>query len=114
MKKNCWLLIFTALFLTGLQAQDTNTTAPIVTPGASPALTNAADTASSATNAAAAAPSKKKTARKKTARAAAAQKKIDADLKTTPLVAGPATVIASNVNVRGQAGLKGEVIGRLN
>jgi uncharacterized protein YgiM (DUF1202 family) len=35
------------------------------------------------------------------------------DLRTVPLIAGPAVVIASNVNVRGQAGLKGEVIGRL-
>jgi len=31
-----------------------------------------------------------------------------------PLVAGPATVVASNVNVRGQAKLKSEVVGRLN
>jgi len=30
-----------------------------------------------------------------------------------PLIAGPAIVIASNVNVRGQAGLKGEVITRV-
>jgi hypothetical protein len=43
----------------------------------------------------------------------AAKKKAEAELRTVPLVAGPATVIASNVNVRGQAGLKGEVIGRL-
>ncbi len=31
-----------------------------------------------------------------------------------PLVAGPAVVIASNVNVRGQAKLKSEIVGRVN
>jgi uncharacterized protein YgiM (DUF1202 family) len=30
-----------------------------------------------------------------------------------PLVAGPATVVASNVNVRGQAKLKSEVVTRI-
>ena len=35
------------------------------------------------------------------------------ELKTVPLVPGPATVAASHVNVRGQSNLKGEVIGHL-
>jgi uncharacterized protein YgiM (DUF1202 family) len=35
------------------------------------------------------------------------------ELKTIPLVAGPAVVAANRVNVRGQAGLKGEIIGRM-
>ena len=35
------------------------------------------------------------------------------ELKTVPLVPGPATVVASHVNVRGQAKLKSEVVTRL-
>ena len=35
------------------------------------------------------------------------------ELKTTPLVPGPAMVVASNVNVRGQAKLKSEVVTRI-
>ena len=33
--------------------------------------------------------------------------------QTVTLVAGPATVAADNVNLRGQAGLKGEVVGHV-
>lgn len=36
------------------------------------------------------------------------------DLRTVPLVAGPASVIASNVNVRGRAGLIGEVLTKIS
>ncbi len=115
MKLNCWL-IFAALFSSGLLAQQaTNTTppvAPIATPGAAPAVTNAAAPATSSTNAATAASAKPKTTKKKHAAAASAKKK-EAELRSVPLIGGPATVVASNVNVRGQAGLKGEVIGRL-
>jgi uncharacterized protein YgiM (DUF1202 family) len=115
MKLNCWL-IFAALFSTGLLAQQaTNTAAPapIATPGAAPAVTNVTAPASSATNAADTASTKKKAAKKKAATAAAAKKKAEAELRTVPLIGGPATVVANNVNVRGQAGLKGEVIGRI-
>ena len=35
------------------------------------------------------------------------------ELRTVPLVAGPAMVVASNVNVRGQAKLKSEVVTRV-
>jgi uncharacterized protein YgiM (DUF1202 family) len=113
MKLNCWLT-FAALFTTGLLAQQaTNSTAPapIATPGAAPAVTNAAAPATSSTNASTAASAKPKTSKKKSTTASA--KKKEAELRTVPLIGGPATVIASNVNVRGQAGLKGEVIGRL-
>src|SRR5689334_22519531 len=110
MKLNCWL-IFAALFSSGLLAQQaTNTTppaAPIATPGAAPAVTNAAAPATSSTNAGTAASAKPKTTKKKHA-AAASPKKKEAVLRTVPLIGGPATVVASNVNVRGQAGLKGE------
>lgn len=37
-----------------------------------------------------------------------------ADLHSTPLTAGPAVVVANRVNVRGRAGLIGEVIGKLS
>ena len=60
-------------------------------------------------------PEKKKTSKKKAEKRAAAKKKdMAAELKSLPLVAGPAVVIASNVNVRGQAKLKSEVVTRLN
>jgi len=42
------------------------------------------------------------------------KKDLASQLKTVPLVAGQATVIASNVNVRGQAKLNSEVITKLN
>src|SRR5262249_46511423 len=49
---------------------------------------------------------RKKTAAKKPAAPAP-------ELKTVPLVAGQAVVIANRVNVRSRAGLSGEVIGRM-
>jgi uncharacterized protein YgiM (DUF1202 family) len=112
MKRNCWL-IFAVLFSTGLLAQQaTNSTppAPVATPAASPAITNVATPPSTTTNASTTASAKKKAVKKKPA---ASAKKAEAELRTVPLVGGPATVVASNVNVRGKAGLKGEVIGRL-
>src|SRR5467141_3458567 len=110
MKKTC-CIIFSALLSTTLLAQQpTNPTppGPIKTPAAAPAATNLA---ADKTNASAAKLEKKKTKKKTTKQA----KKKDgaAELRSVPLVAGPAVVIGSNVNVRGQAGLKGEVLGRL-
>ena len=105
MKKTCWTF-FCAALSTALLAQSP---AAVETPAAAPALTNAS--LSENTNAAAAKPVKKKSPKKKTANPATVRKKdADADLRSVPLLPGPATVIASNVNVRGQAGLKGEVI----
>ena len=77
-------------------------------PAAAPAATLAPTTAK--TNAPAAKAGKKKAAKKK----AVAKKKAPApELMTVPLVAGPAMVVASNVNVRGQAKLKSEVVTRI-
>ena len=115
MKRNCWL-IFAALFSTGLLAQQaTNSTppAPVATPAASPAVTNVAVPVTSSTNASTAASAQKKAPSKKKNAATASSKKKTEELRTVPLLGGPATVIGSNVNVRGKAGLKGEVIGRL-
>jgi uncharacterized protein YgiM (DUF1202 family) len=110
MKTNVWLVIGMMLSC-GLYAQDlTNSpAASAIQPVApEPAAAVPAETAA-VTNAApakpkAAAPKKKSVAPKRAAAPA---------LRTIPLVAGPATVSARNVNIRGQASFKGEVIGRL-
>jgi uncharacterized protein YgiM (DUF1202 family) len=107
MKKNCWLILGTML-ATGAVAQVNTNSLPAIPP---PANITAAPVAVEkpvtvpATNAVAT-PVKKKAAPKKKA-----VKKISEPVST--LVAGPATVTSANLNVRGQAGLKGEVIGHL-
>src|SRR6266850_6244477 len=108
MKKTCWL-IFTTLLSTCLLAQQATNPPPaqIETPGAAPAVTNATP-ATPATNAPSA-KAEKKSAKKKIAKAPAKKRNATAELKTVPLVAGPAVVVASHVNVRGRVGLKGEV-----
>jgi len=110
MKNNC-LLILGAMLSTSLlaqQAANPTPAAPIAMPAAAPAATLAPTTAK--TNAPAAKAGKKKAAKKK----AVAKKKAPApELMTVPLVAGPAMVVASNVNVRGQAKLKSEVVTRI-
>jgi uncharacterized protein YgiM (DUF1202 family) len=98
------------------QATNPPPSAPIATPAAAPAATIAPATAK--TNAPAAKAGKKKAAKKKAEKApekkAVAKKKAPApELKTVPLVAGLAVVVASNVNVRGQAKLKSEVVTRI-
>src|SRR5438046_3205702 len=115
MKRKSWLL-FSAFVSTGLLAQQppspnaTNAPAPVIeTPAASPALTN---TAAANTNTPAA-PANKKKKQKKATKHPAQKKDAASELRSVPLVTGPAIVIASNVNVRGQAGLKGEVVARL-
>jgi uncharacterized protein YgiM (DUF1202 family) len=92
-----YLLIFTALVSTSLLAQ--TVTNP---PAAGPIESNPS---SATTNAPA-----KKAAKKK----AVAKKKASAPRPVTvPLNPGPATCEANNVNVRGQAKLKSEVVGKL-
>jgi uncharacterized protein YgiM (DUF1202 family) len=110
------------------QATNPPPAAPIATPAAAPAATIAP--AAATTNVPAAKAVKKKAAKKKAEKApekkAVTNKKVAADkkvvaetkapaveLKTVPLVAGPAVVVASNVNVRGQAKLKSEVVTRI-
>jgi hypothetical protein len=128
MKLNYWLMIGAMLSTSLLAQQATSPTpaAPATPAPATPAPTLAP--APAGTNAPAAKAGKKKSAKKKSAKKSEKQagqksekpavakkpavKKPEAlpELKTTPLVAGPATVIASNVNVRGQAKLKSEVV----
>ena len=107
MRKNLWLIIGMMLS-SGVLAEDL-TNAPAASAIQAPAP---AEAAAPATNTApvkpkAAAPSAKK---KSVAPKRAAVQPV---LRTVPLVPGPATVVASNVNIRGQATLKGEVLTRV-
>ena len=116
MKTKFPMMLFTTLLSSGLLAQQATNPAlatPIATPEAAPAVTNAAPSAAATTNASAQKAAKKKSTKKKSSGTAATKKSSAPELKTVPLVAGPAVVIASNVNVRGLAGLKGEVLGRV-
>jgi len=110
MKNNYWLIfgLMLSTSLTAQQATNNPTAAPAATaPGATviaaPAKTNAPASTSN----------KKKSARKTEKKGVAKKRDAAAELRTIPLVTGPATVIASNVNVRGQAKLRSEVVGRL-
>ncbi len=115
MQKNSWLILG-AMLSTSLLAQQAagpTASAPIQTPAAAPAATLTPATVS--TNPPAAPAVKKKTAPKKAEKApvkkAVAKKKEPLpELKTVPLVPGPAVVVANNVNVRGQPRLKSEVV----
>jgi hypothetical protein len=102
---SCFL--FGAMLSTSLLAQQVTNAppaAPIETPAA--AVTNAPSAAESkpkaSTNATATKAAKKKAITKKKAPAPAPVKKQAAELRTTPLVPGPAVVVANNVNVRGR------------
>ncbi len=114
MKIKFWS-VYVALISTSLLAQqDTNSTstpsaapaAPIEAPAA-PAVMSQAPVEPASTNAPAAKPAKKKSKHAKKPAALARE------IKTVPLVAGPAVVAANHVNVRAHAGLKGEIIARM-
>jgi uncharacterized protein YgiM (DUF1202 family) len=109
MKLNCWLIFGAMLSSSVLAQQVTNAppAAPIETPAPAPTL------AAAPTNAPAAATTKKKSAAKKKAPTPAKKKDPAAELRTVPLVPGPAVVDANNVNVRGQPRLKSEIVTRL-
>jgi len=90
-----------------LAQQVTNAPQPAPVENPAPAATT--------TNQPAAKPARKKTSpkKKKDKSALAKQKKAATELKTVPLVPGPAVVDANKVNVRGQPRLKSEVVTRL-
>lgn len=118
MKYNCWLILGVMLSTSLLAQQATNQTpsAPIETPPAAPAATLAPSTATTNAPAATAVkkPAAKKMAEKTPPKKTVAKKKAAMpELRTVPLVPGPAVVDASNVNVRGQAKLKSEVVTRV-
>ncbi len=112
MKKN-FGSVFGFMLATSLLAQTSSNPPPapaIETPAPAPLATNVAP-APAQTNAPAA---KKKKAPRKPAEKKPAPKSAAAELRTVPLVPGPAVVDANHVNVRGQAKLKSEVVNRLN
>jgi uncharacterized protein YgiM (DUF1202 family) len=113
MKKNCWLMLG-AMLATGAIAQDNTNALPEMPPpaiappaGAAPAPPTAATPAPAVEPAKATAPAKPKKHK------AAAPEKAALTEPIVTLVPGPAEVAVSNVNIRGQAGLKGEVVTRL-
>lgn len=99
MKKNCWLMLG-AMLTTGVLAQQT-TNPPAAAPTPAPARV---------TPAPAAKPVAKSKAKPAVAKPAPKKLSPAHELRSIPLVAGPATVIASNVNVRGRSGLISEVL----
>jgi uncharacterized protein YgiM (DUF1202 family) len=130
MKLNYWLIIG-AMLSTSLLAQPTTNTPPAAPATSVPATPAPTLTPAPAETNAPAKATKKKSAKKKSGKSSEKQaaKKTEkqaavkkpaakkaapaAELKTIPLVPGPAMVVASNVNVRGQAKLKSEVVTRV-
>jgi uncharacterized protein YgiM (DUF1202 family) len=110
MKKKLWT-IFAATISATLLAQDATNSAPALQappPPPEPVVATPPPAVEAPTNAPAAKPAKKKTAAKKPA-----AKKPFVELRTVPLVAGPAVVSANHVNVRSKAGLVGEIVMRM-
>ncbi|MEI8289362.1 MAG: SH3 domain-containing protein [Verrucomicrobiota bacterium] len=112
MKTNCWLVLGTILATSAVAQVNTNklpeipppaTTATLAAPAVAPVENKTVAPVKKA------APAK---ARKKArAKASVAPVEKKAAAQPVALVPGPATVAVDNVNLRGQAGLKGEVVG---
>ncbi len=104
MKTNSWLVIGTMLATTAVAQVNTNALPEIPAPAT--AVAGAAPVVAASTNALGSAPKKK----------APIHKKKPARKISEPavlLMPGPAIVSTANLNIRGQAGLKGEAIGHL-
>jgi uncharacterized protein YgiM (DUF1202 family) len=99
MKTNCWLVLGMMMATSALAQNNTNTLPPIPAPEVVPA----AETAPAPVPA----PVKHK-------KHAAAPKRVPLDEPTITLMPGAAQVAVNDLNVRGQAGLKGEVVAHLN
>ena len=113
MKTNCWLILGTMIATSAVAQVNTNKL-PEIPPPALAAPAPVATPVATTTNAPAKKPAvtaRKKVVKKTTAVAKPVEKKVAA--APVALVAGPATVAADNVNLRGQAGLKGEVVGHV-
>ena len=115
MKTNCWLILGTMLATAAVAQVNTNTLPEIPPPATTAPATPAPAVATAETNAKA--PVKKAAAKKKKTvkKARVAEKKAESKAPELPvtLVPGPATVASDHVNLRGQAGLKGEVVGHV-
>src|SRR5208282_5960422 len=107
MKKHCWLMMGLMVAAGAVAQNNTNTLPDMPAPVTSPTAEGAAAPAAAATAPAAAAPVKHKK------RAAAPVKAARLKEPTVALVPGPAEVTVSNLIVRGQAGLQGEVVTHL-
>ena len=103
MKQNYWLILGTMIATSAVAQVNANKLPEIPAPATAPA----APSVSESTNAPA--PVKKKAEPKK--KAAKPAKKISEP--TVSLVPGPATVISENLKIRGQAGMKGEIVSKL-
>jgi uncharacterized protein YgiM (DUF1202 family) len=103
MKMKCWTIL--AVMISTSLLADQATTPPAVAPAVT--STNTSVPEAPAHPAPAPKPAKKKVVAKPV------KKTAPTELKTVPLVPGPAIVAANNVNVRGQAKLKSEVITRM-
>jgi uncharacterized protein YgiM (DUF1202 family) len=115
MKMNCWLMLGATLATSAIAQDNTNALPPIPAPITSPTQTMSAPAPAPAvagTNAPAVEKKSKAVKHKRRKLAAAASAPITEP--TVALVPGPATVDVKNINVRGQAGLKGEVVAHLN
>src|ERR1039457_1821736 len=121
MKTNCWLILGTMLATTAVAQVNTNKLPEIPPPAlaapAAPAPVVApVQTQTNAPVKKATVKAKKKVVKKaKPAAPKVAAKPVEKKTAELPvaLVPGPATVTADNVNLRGQAGLKGEVVGHV-
>jgi uncharacterized protein YgiM (DUF1202 family) len=106
MKTNCWLVLGMIVATSAVAQDNTNALPPIPAPITSPAA-EVAPPAAVETNTPAAKPAKHRR------HIAAAPKKIAFVEPTVALIPGPAEVAVKNLNVRGQAGLKGEFLTHL-
>jgi SH3-like domain-containing protein len=107
MKTNCWLILGMMMATSVLAQNNTNALPPIPAPLIAPPAP-----AAPAASAPAVEPVKKP-APVKHKKHAAASKKFAFIEPTVALVPGTAEVMVSNLNVRGQAGLQGEVVAHL-
>jgi uncharacterized protein YgiM (DUF1202 family) len=117
MKTNCWLILGTMLATAAVAQVNTNKLPEIPPPAvATPAVSAPVVAPTEAkTNAPAkkTVKAKKKAVKKKPAAKVAGIKAPALPVGPVTLVPGAATVAADNVNLRGQAGLKGEVVGHV-
>jgi len=110
---NCWLVLGVLVAASATAQNNTSTPPAALPPVPAPAVAPPAAAPAAAPGATPTAPAKKASAKHKH-HAAAAPKKVNFSEPTVALVSGPAEVAVSNLNVRGQAGLKGEFIAHVN
>ena len=125
MKTNCWLVLGVMIATSAVAQVNTNSAPVVPTPAVTvpvpPATTIVAPVTTNAPAKKAAVKHKKTAAKKKVAKAATKAKKTavaKSEVAATPelpvtLLPGDAEVATDHVNVRGQAGVKGEVIAHL-